>query len=36
MVARTNRLADLLPLTSQVPETLSTIEPRELIEVGGY
>lgn len=36
MVARTNRLTDLLPLTSQVREALSTIEAGELIEVGSY
>lgn len=36
MVARTNRLVDLLPLTSQVREALFIIEPGELIEVGSY
>lgn len=36
MIARTNRLADLIPLTSKVREALSTINPGELIEVGNY
>lgn len=33
MVARTNRLTDLLPLKSKVREALTTIAPGELIEV---
>ena len=36
IIARTNHLTDLLPLTSQVREALSTIEAGELIEVGSY
>lgn len=36
IIARTNRLTDLLPLKSQVREALSTIEAGELIEVGSY
>ena len=36
MIARTNRLSDLLPLIPQVREVLSTIEAEELIEVGSY
>ena len=36
MVARTNRLADLLPLTLDVRKALFTIKPGELIKVGSY
>ena len=36
MITRTNRLNDLIPLTSKVREALSTIKPGELIEVGSY
>ena len=36
MVARTNRLNDLLPLTSKVRKALFAIKPGELIEVGSY
>ena len=36
MVARTNRLPDLLPLIPKVREALSSIAPGELIEVDNY
>ncbi|MGF1542360.1 MAG: hypothetical protein ACFCU5_18275 [Pleurocapsa sp.] len=36
MVARTNRLSDLLPLIPEVREVLFAIKPGELIEVGSY
>ncbi len=36
MVAQTNRVSDLLPLIPKVRETLLTIEPGELIEVGSF
>jgi hypothetical protein len=36
MIAPTNRLVDLLSLISKVRETLLTIKPGELIEVGSY
>jgi rRNA-processing protein FCF1 len=36
MVARTNRISDLLPLIPKVREILFTIKPGELVEVGSY
>ena len=36
MIARTNRLTDLLPLISKVREALFKIKPEESIEVGSY
>ena len=36
MVARTNRLPDLLPLIPKVRKALSSIAPGELIEVDNY
>ena len=35
LVARSNRLPDLLPLIPDVRSVLSTIAPGEVIEVGG-
>jgi hypothetical protein len=35
LVARSNRLPDLVPLISDVRSVLSTITPGEVIEVGG-
>jgi rRNA-processing protein FCF1 len=36
MVARTNRLQDLLPLVLKVRQALTTIAPGEVIEVDNY
>lgn len=36
MVARTNRLQDLLPLVLKVRQALTTIAPKEVIEVDNY
>jgi hypothetical protein len=35
LVAPTNRLPDLIPLTSQLPAVLKTIDPGQVIEIGG-
>jgi hypothetical protein len=34
LVARSNRLPDVVPLILDVPSVLSTIAPRDVIEVG--
>jgi hypothetical protein len=34
LVARSNRLPDVVPLLLDVPSGLSTIAPRDVIEVG--
>ena len=36
MIAKTNRLADLILLKSKIIKTLSTIKPGELVEVSNY
>ncbi len=36
MVARTNRLPDLLPLIPKVREILFTLKPGELIEINSF